>query len=765
MNSIKLLRHYIYTINILIASLFLYSASLNAKEFINYQKQSHGLTSEIPLTPHEKEWLKSHDPIKVAVKSGWMPIEFQLESKLHSGYAIDFLQKIANLYQINFEIIDYIEDSENDEPHIISSVSGNRLRNKKFHLLSQPYLVIPYATYINKNIPNPFKNNNLEDLNSAKVAIYGKGELADSLINNYPKLKLVSVDIADEAFNYLNLGSVDAYVGNQFVIDYHIEVHRLRYIKKIGLTPFTSEISMAVRNDLPELDSILEKALTVIGKNNPDIMNHWTSGVRDIELILKTTLVFILLTFGIFAIRFYQVKSKATKVIAENQKKIWYQANFDYLTDLPNRNLFQNSLNQAILRAERNKLKVGLIFIDLDDFKQINDSSGHATGDKLLKACAIRITECIRREDITARLGGDEFLVVLSDLNNTSLIATVCKNILSAIQLPFEIDGMTFFVSASIGATVYPDDSTDTEELLSYADQAMYAAKGNGRNGFCFFDPIMQANIKTRMKLASDLRSAISKNELWVAYQPIIDLKSGKILKAEALIRWQHPEDGLVGPDQFISIAEYTGLINDIGEFVFQNAAQAVKRWQETYDSEFQVSINVSPIQFNDKSNKFRPWREQLQSIGLNGKSIVVEITEGLLLEANTFIPDKLLEFRDTGIQVALDDFGTGYSALSYLNKFDIDYIKIDQSFVSNLSTNSEDLALCEAMIVMAHKLGLKVIAEGVETIEQYQILLDMDCDYAQGYLISKPVPIDSFEKLLNENLDKLLLHFNLMQS
>jgi len=429
---------------------------------------------------------------------------------------------------------------------------------------------------------------------------------------------------------------------------------------------------------------------------------------------------------------------------------IWQNANIDFLTGLPNRRMFKDRLEQEIKKAHRTQLPLTLFFLDLDNFKEVNDVMGHSKGDLLLKQAAHRLVSCVRESDTVARFGGDEFTILLSEVHDEDCVERILQDALEVIAEPFKLDGDVAYVTASIGVTCYPNDGVEIDELLKNADQSMYAAKANGRNGFSYFSPKMQAVAKERMKLANDLRSALSNNQLWVAYQPIIEIKSEKIVKAEALIRWQHPEYGLVGPDQFISIAEHTGLINDIGEFVFRSATQAVKRWQETYDTEFQVSINVSPVQFNDKSNKFKPWYQQLTGLGLAGKSIVVEITEGLLLEASTIIQDKLLEFRDAGIQVALDDFGTGYSALSYLKKFDIDYIKIDQSFVRKLSSKSEDFALCEAMIVMAHKLGLKVIAEGVETKGQQKLLKDMNCDYAQGYLISKPVPKEAFEKLLS---------------
>lgn len=278
----------------------------------------------------------------------------------------------------------------------------------------------------------------------------------------------------------------------------------------------------------------------------------------------------------------------------------------------------------------------------------------------------------------------------------------------------------------------------------------MYAAKNSGRSRFSYFTRSMQKAAQTRMRLTNDLRGALAGDQLMVYYQPIVDLATGAIHKAEALIRWQHPTGGLISPAEFIPIAEDTGLIVDIGDWVFHQAARQAARWRAVHHAEFQISINKSPVQFYRNSNTHQAtWFDYLRQLGLPGQCIVVEITEGLLLDANQGVTDQLLAFRDVGIQVSLDDFGTGYSSLSYLKKFDIDYLKIDQSFTRNLAPGSDDMALCEAIIVMAHKLGIKVIAEGVETAEQRDLLIAANCDYGQGYLFSRPVPAQEFEKLL----------------
>lgn len=432
----------------------------------------------------------------------------------------------------------------------------------------------------------------------------------------------------------------------------------------------------------------------------------------------------------------------------ESETVIWHQANFDPLTGLPNRHMFHDRLTQEVKKALRAGQKTALLFLDLDRFKEVNDTLGHSLGDRLLQEAAIRITACVRETDTVARLGGDEFTVILTEIDDLCAIGRVADNILDVLAQPFKLNGDVAYVSASIGITLYPDDGGQAETLLKHADQAMYAAKSKGRNRFEYFTPSMQASAQARLQMTNELRDALAAQQLMIHYQPVMDLATGRIVKAEALIRWQHPTLGLVSPAQFIPLAEETGMIVEIGDWVFREAVRQLKHWEALCDADFQISVNVSPVQFR-RINPGQEWRTWLQELGLTGRSMVIEITEGLLLEAETDITEKLLEFKDAGIQVAIDDFGTGYSSLSYLKKFNIDYLKIDQSFVRDLETDPNDMALSEAIIVMAHKLGLKVIAEGVETDEQRQILAATGCDYAQGYLFSRPVPPEEFELLL----------------
>jgi len=411
--------------------------------------------------------------------------------------------------------------------------------------------------------------------------------------------------------------------------------------------------------------------------------------------------------------------------------------------------MFYERLAQEMKKSRRVGLPLALLFLDLDHFKDVNDTLGHCKGDLLLKEMAQRLLNCVRNTDTVARLGGDEFTIIVAELQEQDSIERLAQDILNQLTKPFELAGEIAYVSVSIGITLYPEDTDDIDVLIKNADQAMYAAKDQGRNCRHYFTISMQEAALTRMRLINDLRNALVERQFRLAYQPIVELSTGSIHKAEALIRWQHPTRGLISPADFIPVAEATGMIIDIGDWVFREAAQQAAQWRIKHHEQFQVSINKSPVQFQKEGNGHLAWFEHLRELGLPGESVVIEITEGLLMDAGALITGQLLAFRDAGIQVSLDDFGTGYSSLSYLKKFDIDYLKIDQSFTRNLSPDANDLALCEAIIVMAHKLGIKVIAEGIETQEQCDLLMAAGCDYGQGYLFSKPVAADEFEKLL----------------
>ncbi len=424
------------------------------------------------------------------------------------------------------------------------------------------------------------------------------------------------------------------------------------------------------------------------------------------------------------------------------EETIWRQANYDSLTELPNRRLFRDRLEQEVLKTRRSGLLLAVLFIDLDRFKEVNDTLGHHTGDRLLIEAARRIGHCVRTSDTVARLGGDEFTIVMSDLSDTRRVDEVAQALVHTLMEPFNFDGEAAYVSASIGITIFPNDAADVDALLKNADQAMYASKAAGRSRFSYFTGQMQKTAQERLQMANDLRGALAAGQFEVHMQPIVELATGRTVKAEALLRWRHPVHGSVSPAQFIPIAEETGMIEEIGDWVFRESARLAKQWTDATRGQvpIQVSVNKSPRQFFSGDTHVT-WIAHLAEIDLPPDCIVIEITEGLLLEDRPEIAEKLACFRAAGIGISLDDFGTGYSAMSYLKKFPIDFLKIDRSFVRDMAVDPSDAAIIEAIIVMAHKLGLKVVAEGVETVEQRDLLCAAGCDYGQGYLFSHPLP------------------------
>lgn len=435
---------------------------------------------------------------------------------------------------------------------------------------------------------------------------------------------------------------------------------------------------------------------------------------------------------------------------------IWQQANFDTLTALPNRHMFQDRLNQELKKARREGLLLGLLFIDLDGFKAVNDTLGHAQGDALLVEAARRIGRCVRNSDTVARLGGDEFIVILPGLEQVDGIDRIVQSMLTLLNRPFALDGAQPSISASVGIALYPADAGGADELLRAADQAMYAAKQSGRNRYSYYTQDLQLAAQARQQATLDLRTALAQQQFELHYQPIVNLRSGKIERAEALLRWRHPQRGLLAPAEFLPFAEAGGMMLEIGDWVFRQAAQQARQWQDELGKGFQVSVNQSSAQLRGDTALYVDWLRHAAELGLPPRSIVLEITEGVLMDASR-AAERLRDLREMGLQVALDNFGTGYSSLSHLKHFGIDLLKLDRSFIQHLANDSGDLAMCEALIVMAHKLGLRVVAEGVETAAQSGLLAMAGCDYAQGYAFAGALPAAELAALAKRGLQ--LLH------
>jgi diguanylate cyclase (GGDEF)-like protein/PAS domain S-box-containing protein len=427
----------------------------------------------------------------------------------------------------------------------------------------------------------------------------------------------------------------------------------------------------------------------------------------------------------------------AARALAE---QVVHSAEHDPLTDLPNRLLLNDRLEQAIAMAARLHGKVAVLFLDLDGFKHINDSLGHSTGDKLLKSVATRLLDCVRAPDTVSRQGGDEFIVLLQDLPKSNDAIVAVNRILEAVAIPHFVNDRELHVTTSIGVSLYPGDGLDAETLIKNADTAMYQAKEGGRQGYKFFGPEMNVRAVERQTIEEDLRSALEHNEFSLHYQPKIDLKTGEISGLEALIRWSHPRRGMVPPLQFIPIAEDCGLIVPIGAWVLREACTQARAWADAGLPPMTMAVNVSAIQFRSKDFLERMFATMSET-GMDPRSLEIEITESVFMKHAEVARTILRALRDRGVRVSVDDFGTGYSSLSYLRKFPLDSIKIDQSFVRQITPKPEDAGIVSAIISIGQGLNLRVIAEGVETADDLAFLKAHDCDEAQGYLFSRPLP------------------------
>lgn len=433
------------------------------------------------------------------------------------------------------------------------------------------------------------------------------------------------------------------------------------------------------------------------------------------------------------------------EIMQRKQEGLFYLAHFDQLTNLPNRLLFMDRLSMALSEANRNRSSVGVLFIDLDNFKNFNDSMGHGFGDQILIAVANRLVSCAREIDTVARLSGDEFIIILEDVAHQDDLSNLCNRILDGMKLPWEIMGRSVFLTASIGTSIYPQDGSESNELILKADAAMYEAKRGGRNAFMHFKSGMRLYSLDKMTLENDLRLAIARNEFELFYQPQVSVESGSIIGMEALIRWNHPERGMLTPIHFIEIAEKTGLIINIGKWVIREACRQHQEWLKNNLQPLRMSVNISPLQFYQTS-----FCDEVRSVlietGMQPTNLELELTEGMFMHNLENVVKVLNELHELGVLLAIDDFGTGYSNLSYLKRFPIDRLKIDQSFIRGIEQETMNMEIVRTIATLAKAMSLELVAEGVETGDEMDMVGSCGCNLVQGYKLSKPLPAADFQ-------------------
>lgn len=530
---------------------------------------------------------------------------------------------------------------------------------------------------------------------------------------------------------------------NDLSIEKHIEVYSL-FIAFIAVITLATSLVLAIifsRYITKPILNLGQIATSVTETNNYALRAKSTTH----DEIGQLTDCFNLMLENI-ELRDSNLESKVRQRTVELEvvnNKLKRHAYTDSLSDLPNRRFLNEELKRYVSFYEEGQI-VGfsILFLDLDGFKEVNDTMGHDHGDELLIAVSKRLRSAVRATDLVARLGGDEFTILLGDVIDKGLTTGVAKNIHKELSDPFLINGEEVLVTVSIGIAIFPDNGSNVETILKCADLAMYEAKSEGRNCYQYFNNMMMHRLVEKRKIVSDLKVALRENQFELYFQPIIDLATRNIAKVEVLIRWNHPTKGLVFPNDFITIAEEFGIINEIGEWVLRNASFHIPILKTIYEQDIQISVNVSPAQFKGDFKWMDTWLQECKRHQLQVSLISFEITENLLMTSDDIVKNRLKQLKNVGIDIAIDDFGVGYSSLSYLQQIEIDIIKIDRSFVQNLTEDMNSQALCKAIIHMANELGIKVVAEGIETKQQLDLLACYGCHFGQGYYFSKPVPI-----------------------
>jgi len=544
---------------------------------------------------------------------------------------------------------------------------------------------------------------------------------------------------------YLNV--IDKIDIGIFIVD---DDYRVRYMNTTMMKWFGDQQGKICYSSVANLDEPCPycKIHEVIKKNKKVIYEPTTPDGQSFDIVATSVKNSDGTMSKMEVIRNVTEQKRVQQSLLEQQQMLHHQAHHDALTALPNRILFNDRLEQAIQKAKRNNTITALFFIDLDHFKEINDSLGHTVGDEVLKVVTKKLKNSIRKEDTLARLGGDEFTIIIEDLVHGQDASLLAKKILEVLAKPIIIDDNKLYISSSIGISLYPNDGTSTQDLLKYADSAMYKAKAEGRNNFQFYSAEMTELAFERVVMETSLRVALENEEFVVYYQPQVDGQSNKIIGMEALVRWQHPTMGMVSPAKFIPLAEATGLIVELDRFVMKTAMKQIVKWYEKGLNPGILAMNLAIKQLQQK-DFVTMFKNLMLKTGCKSEWVELELTESQIMTNPEDAIKILNEVSDLGVELAVDDFGTGYSSLAYLKKLPIDKLKIDQSFVKNLPNAEDDIAIARAVIALAKSLNLKIIAEGVETKEQKDFMVKNGCENIQGYYYSRPISAVEFETFL----------------
>lgn len=699
------------------------------------------------------------------------PVAFKDDKGEWRGISIDVLQAIADqrgwkLEYIEGSFSEHLKNFETDAIDIISMMAYSDKRAEKYTFSRTPIISNWGLVYSrpDSNIPS------LLELEGKRVGVM-KNNIHDRAFRKLAKkfgLKVKIIELANfrDVMENIQTGKIDAGVANRLFGALNASKYNL-IETGIIFNPINIHYSSLNPDNKIILDAIDQQLLTF--KTDKDsvyfsALHRWmtqpahTQSYLWLIWLVVGLLAVSIIMFGVtvllrkqVAIRTHELQSEVDER-REAERKLDELAYYDSLTKLPNRLSLLEQLKIAIGRARRKNNKIAVLFIDIDRFKTVNDSLGHDAGDQLIIHVAKCLQACLRNDDSIHRFGGDEFVAILQDITDPSYINNVTKRMLRSLHTPVYIDAHEVFSSVCIGIALYPDDDSSGDNLLKYADAAMYHAKEYGGNRYQFYNEELTKRVKNRLSMESRLRHALERNEFQLYYQPIFNIKNQQPVGTEALIRWQDPERGLIMPDDFIPIAEETGLIISIGDWVLEQACKQTKEWESQGLGQLRIAINISSIQF-DHNKLYFSVMSALSNADLAAQQLELEITEGIFLNITDEVRDTLDKLTNNGIKLSIDDFGTGYSSLSYLKQLPINTLKIDRSFIMNIPEDKDDTQIASTIITMAHGLGIDVVAEGIETEEQLKYLNTLNCARGQGYYLAKPQSAKAITAFLKEKL------------
>ncbi|MCW8908512.1 MAG: EAL domain-containing protein [Sedimenticola sp.] len=722
----------------------------------------------LPLVDEERRYLRQKGQLMACVDPAWAPLE-KLENGIYSGLGADYLKLFSERIGIPIDVLPTDSWAE--------SVAEARARRCDLFLLSvnspsratfmdttRPYVKLPLVLATR---PEVLFISELDEIGKRRIGIIEGYALADLVLEKYPDLELVPVPSNRVGMQRVADGELFGLLDTLPSIAFAIQNRYIGELKIGGRFGIDWELGVATRNDEPILGRLFERVVQSVDANTrEEILNRWTA-VNYTQRFDYTLLWQVVGLFSVVLLLFVyrnrqlvrhrlEIQEKNNQLaeinqrLSEQKNRIEYLAEHDVLTGLPNRQSLLQRLDHGLSLARRREQKLALMFIDLDRFKNINDTLGHDVGDEVLKCLAEKMKGVLRDSDTLVRVGGDEFILLMEAISGDDEPGVVAEKIQRVVNQPIQVREYSLDTTASIGIAVYPDDGEDANTLIKNADSAMYSAKDAGKDNYQYYTHSLSEQIHRRLFIERELRHAIERKQLTLVFQPQIALESEAIVGAEALLRWQHPELGSVSPDEFIPIAEDSGLIVSIGEWVFLNACRAFLECRESGCDLQNISINVSSVQFS-QSDIASSFSNIIRQLGIPASCIDIEITERYIMEHTEQNSDVLETLRRIGFRISVDDFGTGYSSMSYLKLLPLDTIKIDKAFVDDIPHDINDVQITRAILALSHSLGYSVVAEGIEREEQLRFLRRAGCTFGQGYLFSRPIPLPDLVRYVTD--------------